>query len=37
MTAAFYGAQSDGVDDQPRLDARLDREQPTDFAQNCHH
>jgi hypothetical protein len=36
MSAAFDRAQSDRVNHQPRLDARLDREQPTDFAQNCH-
>jgi hypothetical protein len=36
MLAAFDGAESDGVDHQPRLEARLDDIKPSDFAQHRH-
>jgi hypothetical protein len=36
MLAALNGAQSDGIDYQPRLEARLDDEKATDFAQHGH-
>jgi hypothetical protein len=37
MTAALHRAERDGVDDEPRFDTRLDREQPTDFAKHAQH
>jgi hypothetical protein len=36
MAAAFDRAQRDGIDYQPRLEARLDREEPADLAEHCH-
>jgi len=36
MLAAFDGAKRDGIDHQPRLEARLDDEKPSDFAQFRH-
>jgi hypothetical protein len=33
---AFDGAQRDGIDHQPRLQARLDREQSADLPEHCH-
>jgi hypothetical protein len=36
VLAAFDGADRDRIDDQPRLEARLDHEEPTDFFQHCH-
>jgi hypothetical protein len=36
MAAAFDRAQRNGIDHQPRLEARLDLEKPTDFAQHRH-
>jgi len=34
VPAAFDRAERDGVDHQPRLEARLDLEQATDLAQH---
>jgi hypothetical protein len=36
MAAALHCAQSDGIDYQPRLEARLDLEEPGDLVQHCH-
>jgi hypothetical protein len=36
MAAAFDRTQGDGIDHQPRLEARLDREQAADLAEHCH-
>jgi hypothetical protein len=36
MLAAFDGAKSDGIDHQPRLEARLDDKKATDLAQHGH-
>ena len=33
--AALHRAQRDGIDHQPRLEARLDREQPANLAEQC--
>jgi hypothetical protein len=34
MLAAFDGSQRDGINDQPRLEARLDREQAANLPQH---
>jgi hypothetical protein len=34
MLAAFDGADRNGIDDQPRLEARLDHEKSSDLAQH---
>jgi hypothetical protein len=36
VAAAFDRAQGDGIDHQPRLQACLDLEKPTDLAQHRH-
>jgi hypothetical protein len=36
VAAALHRAQSDGIDHQPRLEARFDGEQPADFSEHCH-
>jgi hypothetical protein len=36
MMAALDRAQRDGIDHQPRLEARLDGEQSPDFTQHRH-
>jgi hypothetical protein len=36
MLPALDRAERDRINDQPRLEARLDREQPTDLLQNRH-
>jgi hypothetical protein len=36
MLAALHRAQRDGIDHQPRLEARLDDKQATDLAQHGH-
>jgi hypothetical protein len=36
MPAALDGAERNGIDHQPRLEARLDLEQPTDLACHIH-
>jgi len=36
MLAALYGAERDGIDHQPRLEARFYLEEPTDLLQHCH-
>jgi hypothetical protein len=36
MLAALDRAESDGIDHQPRLEARLDHKKPTDLAQHRH-
>jgi hypothetical protein len=36
MLAALGRADGDGIDHQPRLEARLDHKKPTDFAQHRH-
>jgi hypothetical protein len=36
MLAALHRAERDGIDHQPRLEARLDDEKATDFAQHGH-
>jgi hypothetical protein len=36
MPTALNRAQRDGIDHQPRLKARLDREEPGDLAEHCH-
>jgi hypothetical protein len=35
MAATFDRAERDRVDHQPRFQARLDREQPTDFSKHA--
>jgi hypothetical protein len=34
MLAALHRSKGDRVDDEPRFHTRLDRKQPTDFAQH---
>jgi hypothetical protein len=36
VATALDRAQRDGIDHQPRLDARLDGEQPADLLEQCH-
>jgi hypothetical protein len=36
MTAAFDRAERNRVDHQPRLEARLDREEPANLAEHNH-
>jgi hypothetical protein len=36
VPSAFDGAEGDGVRHDPRLEARLDHEQPPDFLQHRH-
>jgi hypothetical protein len=36
VAAALDRAQRDGIDHQPRLEARLDNEESTDLAQHRH-
>jgi hypothetical protein len=36
MLAALHRAERDGIDHQPRLEARLDDKKATDFAQHGH-
>jgi hypothetical protein len=36
MLAALHRADGDGIDHQPRLEARLDHKKPTDLAQHRH-
>jgi hypothetical protein len=36
MLAALHGSDGDGIDHQPRLEARLYDKESTDFAQHCH-
>jgi hypothetical protein len=35
VTAALHGAKRNGIDHQPRLEARLDLEKPGDLAEHC--
>jgi hypothetical protein len=36
VAPALNGAQRDGIDHKPRLEARLDREQAAHFPQHIH-
>jgi hypothetical protein len=36
VPAALNRPECDGIDDQPRFEARLDREEPADLAEHCH-
>jgi hypothetical protein len=36
MATTFHGAERNGIDHQPRLEARLDLEEPGDLVQHCH-
>jgi hypothetical protein len=36
MPAALYGTKCDGINHQPRLEARLDGEEATDLVQHSH-
>jgi len=36
VPAALHRAKRDGIDDQPRLEARLDGEEAADLLEHCH-
>jgi hypothetical protein len=36
MPSALNCSERDGIDHQPRLEARLDGEEPADFLEHCH-